>query len=293
VDAPLIRPLAHCGSRFYPIPQMHPVRLGLTKCIGAVVCLAAGVGCGSSSPAPGPSPPLPPAPIAPPAPGFSLAGKAHDTARRPLPEVLIQVVEGASVGLSAVSDLNGQFEFPGTFTGAIALRAEKPGYSPVMIELNSVFSAAVHRDIFLQDVRTADLTGEWTLTLTANESCEEIPGAVRTRRYMASVGAAQYPPGTFDVQLRSPTLVSHWTNTIQASVSGADAWFNIPSWDWGVGIAERVDQSGLFVWGVGYGSVSPSTIVGDLAGGFEYTDYSGAAPVVVKCESFQLTAARQ
>jgi hypothetical protein len=225
---------------------------------------------------------------------FSLAGTIYDTIRRPLSDVLIQVVEGPRMGASSVSDLAGHYELPGPFVGAVVLKAEKPGFTPVTIHHRSAVSGPSHRDIFLPSPETVELAGLWSVTLAATASCKEIPEAIRTRLYMAHPIGLQYRPHAFDVRLGSDTLFRHWTNTIVASVSGTDASFEIPAWDWGVGIAEDLGQSRqLFIWGEGAGSVSPSSMVGILTGGFEYTDYSGQAPVTVTCDSFQLRGVRQ
>ena len=96
------------------------------------------------------------------------------------------------------------------------------------------------------------------------------------------------------LKLQSDTLSSNWSNNIFVSVSVIDARFEIEAWDWGLGISENLGQSRqLYIWGEGGGSVGHSTLAGVLTGGFEYTDYSGQAPVRVKCKSFQLEAVRR
>ena len=249
--------------------------------IRTVLCLATWVGCESTSPSSLVE--------------YSLTGTVYDTARRPLAEVHIGVAAGSRVGVSAVSDGAGHYELPGTFTGAQVLRAEKPGFAPVTILHHSSVSGPSRRDIYLTNPETADVSGDWTVTLIANSSCTEIPEAIRTRSYRGSIRLENYPPHHFDSKLQSDALTSNWSNNISVSVSGTDARFEIEAWDWGLGIVEDLGQSrSLFIWGEGGGLAGHSTLVGALTGGFEYTDYSGQAPVgVIKCKSFQLEAVRR
>ncbi len=224
---------------------------------------------------------------------YSLTGTVYDTLRRPLADVQIRVAGGSRVGVSAVSDGAGRYELPGIFTGGVVLIAEKPGYTPDTIFLQPPVSGPIRRDIYLTNPET-DVTGDWTVTIIANDSCTEIPEAIRTRLYKGWIRLWNYPPHHFDLKLQSDTLFSHWSNNISVSAFGPDARFEIEAWDWGLGIAEDLGQSRqLFIWGEGGGSVGHSTMTGVLTGGFEYTDYSGPVPVGVKCKSFQLEAVRR
>jgi hypothetical protein len=220
-----------------------------------------------------------------------VSGTAYDTANRPLSDVLIQVV-GGQPRVSTVTDLAGRYELPGTFTEPLVLRAEKPGYVPVTVRHWSALPGPTRRDIFFPD--QLDLVGEWSITVTAHDSCHEIPQEVRTRVYMASIHLMQYSPLAFEIRLRGATLVSHWSNTVWVLPSGADARFEIPAWDWGLGIAEDLgDSRQLSIWGEGTGSVTTSTMAGVLTGGFEFTVYAGRAPSDIRCESFRLTGVKQ
>ena len=192
--------------------------------IRTVLCLATWVGCESTSPSSLVE--------------YSLTGTVYDTARRPLAEVHIGVAAGSRVGVSAVSDGAGHYELPGTFTGAQVLRAEKPGFAPVTILHHSSVSGPSRRDIYLTNPETADVSGDWTVTLIANSSCTEIPEAIRTRSYRGSIRLENYPPHHFDLKLQSDALTSNWSNNISVSVSGTDARFEIEAWDWGLGIVE-------------------------------------------------------
>lgn len=270
-------------------PEACQPCLRLLNRITTVLSLATCLGCDSASPASAPSPVPPPTP----APfEFSLSGTVYNTAWRPLAGALIQVVAGSGSGASAVSDLAGHYELPGPFTGSIILLAEKPGYAPVTIEHRASVSGQSQRDFVLLTPETADLAGEWSVRFEASDSCQEIPDAIRTRVYMASIERARYPPHEFSVRLRGGMLIPHWSNEILIAAAGGDARISIPAWDWGVGIAEDLGESkDLFIWGEGAGSVSAVTFVAVLEGGFEYTDHSGQS--TIKCESFQLAGVRR
>ena len=192
-------------------PQVAAMPRLITR-IGTVLWLATCVGCESTSPSSAPSL------LERTGPRWLntlLTGTVYDTARRPLAEVHIGVAEGSRVGVSAVSDGAGHYELPGTFTGALVLRAEKPGYAPVTIgHQPPPFSGPSRRDIYLTNPETADVTGDWSVTLIANSSCTEIPEAIRTRFYRGSIRLKNYPPHHFDLKLQSDTLSSNWSNNI-------------------------------------------------------------------------------
>jgi hypothetical protein len=219
----------------------------------------------------------------------------YDTVRRPLADVQINVAEGARTPVSVLTDGAGRYEVPGTLTGPVVLTAEKAGYVPSTDRLTMNLSGQIRRDMYLMGNDTVDPTGGWSVTLIANDSCRDMPEESRTRSYIGTIiGARNYPPSSFDLKLQSDTIVPHWSNNIVISVSRTDAHFDIPAWDWGLGIAEDLGQSRqLFIWGDGAGSVGRATMEGVLRGGFEHTDYSGGAPMTVKCELFQLKAVRR
>lgn len=260
---------------------MHPPRLVLVM---PMVCLTICVGCESTR-----TVPVTPSPV-----GYSLAGTVYDAALRPLAEVRIETVEGSRVGVSAVSDGAGHYELAGTFTGAVVLRAEKPGYSPITVRHEPPASPSSRsiRDIHLTDSESGNLTGDWTVTLMANASCKEIPETVRTRSYTASIRSSARPHH-FEIQLYGATLYKHWSNRISVSLSGTAGRFEIEAWDWGLGIAEDLGESRqLFIWGEGAGSATDSTIVAVLTGGFEYAEYAPPR-AMVNCESFDLKGFRR
>lgn len=134
--------------------------------------------------------PSPPGPTQPP---FSLQGDVRDTASRPLTGASVTVVNGARAGTTTLTNDAGRFSMPGTFNEtAITVVASKEGHSPETSSL-PVYSRPVEGSIVGLSFRleplapSANLAGEYTLTLTANNACTQLPEEARTRTYTASI----------------------------------------------------------------------------------------------------------
>ena len=170
--------------------------------VGAVL-LVLSLGC---SDADSPVRPTPPATLPPDSPTleYRLSGRVVDTAYRPLADASVEVVNGSRVGTIATTDQAGRFSMPGLFTGATTVRASKEGYVsdtntfpfrgalPPSVE-------AVEMQLYLQPLgASADMAGVYTLTLTADRACTNLPAELRTRTYTATVapGRSSYFVGT-------------------------------------------------------------------------------------------------
>lgn len=154
----------------------------------AAIVLLFSLGCadGKSPVAPTASPPEP-AQLT-----FSLAGDVRDTASRPLKDASVTVVNGPRAGTTAMTDDAGRFSMPGTFTqSAITAVASKEGYSPVTWNFPTPGRPAEGGKwvaFRLEPLApSANLTGEYTLTLTTDKACTTLPEEARTRTYTASV----------------------------------------------------------------------------------------------------------
>src|SRR5687768_14419244 len=117
---------------------------------------------------------------------FSLAGDVSDTASRPLKGASVAVVDGPRAGAATETDDAGRFSMPGTFTqSAITVIASKEGYSPATRSFptpgrpmqggNWGFSFRLE-----PLAPSANLSGEYTLTLTTDKACTRLPEAART-----------------------------------------------------------------------------------------------------------------
>jgi hypothetical protein len=159
--------------------------------LGAVVILVS-LGCGDAKVPVEPTPP----PVAPALQDFQLSGAVSDTANRPLAGSKVEVVDGSRAGTVATTDESGRFSMPGTFTGNITLRASKDGYIPETRLLfrpgpplppgnaGGAWGVAFHLEPLGP---SANLAGEYTLTLTADRTCSNLPAEARTRTYTATI----------------------------------------------------------------------------------------------------------
>ncbi len=168
------------------------------RCLAAVV-LVFTLGCedGKSPVQPTPLNPAAPAPTPPLV--FSVNGTVQDTASRPLAGARVEVIAGDRSGTFETTDRNGRFRMPGTFTGTVTIAASKDGY-------HSASSTAPHPQYLLRlavpppadlgfsmslslqpDGPPANISGEYTLTITTDRSCSRLPDEVRTRTYKATI----------------------------------------------------------------------------------------------------------
>jgi hypothetical protein len=124
---------------------------------------------------------------------FTLAGSVSDTANRPLSGASVTVVNGPRAGTIAVTDGRGRFSMDGSFTQtAVTLVASKDGYKTETSSL-PFFGRPLEAGNWsfgfsLEPLApSANLAGEYTLTVTTDRACSSLPDAARTRTYRASI----------------------------------------------------------------------------------------------------------
>jgi hypothetical protein len=157
----------------------------------AVIVLVFALGCadGKSPVEPSPSAPEPPLLT------FTLAGSVSDTASRPLKGVSVTVVNGPRAGTATTTDDRGRFSMPGTFTlSAITVTAANEGYSTLTRSFpppnRPVEGGNWWFSFSLEPLGpSANLSGDYTLTLTSNKGCTKLPEEARTRAYKVSIVA--------------------------------------------------------------------------------------------------------
>lgn len=170
--------------------------------LAAVVLLfAAACEDGKSPVQPTPSTPVSPQPAPPLV--FSLSGSVQDTASRPLAGVRVEVIAGDRSGTFETTDSNGRFRMPGTFTGTVTLAGSKDGYHQesqtlpypqTLRRLPSLENLNLWTNLSLQpDGPPANITGEYTLTITADRSCSTLPDEVRARTYSVTIVPGERP----------------------------------------------------------------------------------------------------
>lgn len=151
--------------------------------------------CDSHAPAPGIT--APEALVPPALQDFQMSGAVTDTVNRPLNGARVEVIDGSRAGTVATTDEAGRFSMPGTFTGNITVTVSKDGY---MRETRPLFrgqfpmGGAGQRIEFYFRLESLlpspNLAGVYTLTLTADNACHNLPAEARTRTYAATVTAS-------------------------------------------------------------------------------------------------------
>jgi hypothetical protein len=131
-----------------------------------------------------------------------------------------------------------------------------------------------------------DIAGEYTLTLTADNSCTHLPVVARTRIYTARVVAvpSSLSSNSYNIALSGADFYpSNVNNRLSVGVSGSFA--RIFSFDYGIGIAEQVAPSRyVSIWGGANAEITGSMISGVWSGGFEYCEGPGAGPGFYRCD---------
>ena len=221
-------------------------------------------------------------------PQFSLSGIVQDTAFRPLADVNIEVVGGPRDGANATTNASGRYVLPGTFTETVSLRASKAGYVPVVKSYSPSISGAQDLSFSLEPATpSANIAGEYTLTLSADSTCANLPAVARTRSYAATIAreASSFSSQFYKISLSGGTFYpSNLNNSLTVGVAGSFA--SVRSFDYGIGIAEQVAPSTyVSIWGASKAEIIGATISGVWSGGFEYCEGSGAGPGFYRCST--------
>jgi carboxypeptidase family protein len=192
---------------------------------------------------------------------FSLAGDVRDTASRPLKGASVVVVDGPRAGAATTTDDAGRFSIPGTFTqSALTVIASKEGYSPATWSFPRpglpMQGGNWGLSFSLEPLApSANLVGEYTLTLTTDTACTRLPEMARTRSYTASI-VSGWRATTFVGTLSDARIVPVpiWAPSFQAGVADDFA-------DLSLGLVEQLsDGTYLAISGGAAARVEPSGI---------------------------------
>jgi hypothetical protein len=236
------------------------------------------LGCGTAPSPVQPTPPVVAVPVV--TQQFRLEGGVSDTAWRALGDVRVQVLNGPRAGTVATTDEHGHFSMPGTFSGPITLEASKDGYrsrtnnwpSPGRVPPADVEYVGMW--FYLQPLGpSANVAGEYTLTLTAADSCTNLPNEARTRTYTATITAVSET--SFAVRLSGARFYSSYSRATVV-VAGDFAGILAASSDRGQnesgpGIVEQLGESTFVsIEGGGGTSFGPTGMTVAFDGYFEY-----------------------
>jgi hypothetical protein len=245
-----------------------------------VVCC---LGCGEDR-----LPTAAPSPVA-----YQLMGWVNDTAARPLADATVEIVDGFRAGEFVTTDGRGQFRLPGTFTGAVSIRASKSGYAPLTKRLEASHSGA-HSVSFslVVDGPTADIAGHYVVTFAADAGCD-IPDVAKVRSYSIAINrtSSVLPHNYVGVLSGATFFPSTQNDRMYFAVAGDVARFFVDPYEDGVIIAEEVAPSTyVSIWGVGDLRVGATGLSGSMSGEMAYctsparANYSCLVPES-KCQS--------
>lgn len=173
----------------------------------AVVLVAHGlaVGCRdhhgipSSVTAPSPSgpTPIPQAPSSGP-----VSGGVYDTAYRPLAGAVVEALDGSRAGTSTTADAEGAFTFEGVFDGTTRFRASRDGHVANVLFVDARRTPRGIDFYLLPTTQPVNLAGDYTMTVTADAACTDMPAEARSRTYRAAIVPNGASPATyFDVSV--------------------------------------------------------------------------------------------
>jgi hypothetical protein len=284
-----------------------------------VLIVSLGVaGCGGSPSTPTDARQPAPQPAPPPAPSSTpqLAGIVYDSAERPLSGARVEVLDGPQAGQWTLTDGTGSYGFNGTFDDATRFRATLTGHVPA-IGTRGPRCAPCNPNwwlyFFLQpDGASADLTGDYTLTIAADPACSDLPASARARTYTARIAHAVYarhpPETTFKLTVDGASFVSGY-GTLDVFVAGSAVTAEVGDLHGAPGLVEQVAETTYLTFG---GSISgavttPLRITASFNGFIEQCELAEAwgarrnctsAPTVSRVSSctsarHQLTLSRQ
>ena len=237
-----------------------------------LLLLAGGLGCNSRSPtAPGTVTPTGPTAGAS-TNGITIAGHVFDRAWRPLVSARIEVLDGPNAGMSTTTNASGEFRLTGAFDETMRFRASTPGHRDETLGLPARCERCIPNFwIYFsldRDTPAIELTGEYTLTFTADASCAVLPEEFRTRAFDVRVGpslggvAAQ-----FVVALQGGSFLPGY-DKFDIGVAGDHFAGVLGDFHGSPGIAEQVGVD-TFLGFEGSASAVVSADAGTVAGAFD------------------------
>jgi hypothetical protein len=264
----------------------------------AALLLILGAFAGAACNSPSPSAVVPTAPtsmVATPAPpsGVAMSGKVYDTGNRPLAGATVEVVNGASAGLKVTTLADGSYALRGEFDAGTQFRATKAGYetglrpmAPFCQQCNPNFWVYFFLAL---PVAPANLANDYTVTVTADPVCTQLPGHARQRSYTTKIvpNATQPTPANtlFAATVDGANLVAGLTwQGLWFAVAGDYLEVSMGDLHGQPGVLEQTAENGFFsVGGLGtttLGSSGVSQISTTFEGEIIHCELkSGVAPL--------------
>ena len=205
----------------------------LLRTARVVLIALACASCGSNNPMPGPS--ADPQEVLP---LRTLTGIVSDQIFRPIAGVRIAIV---GTGLSTVTGDDGRFELMGGMGIPTTVLVTKEGYAaethtviwlPDPTRDNLVVSLAARNSV--------DISGEYTMTLSADSACADLPGEARSRTYTASIVATGPASQRYRVTVRGDSVVLNSDFTNEGGVVGDFVALNFFAYPYGPSVVDQI-----------------------------------------------------
>jgi hypothetical protein len=196
---------------------------------------------------------------------FKLSGTIRD-ASGTVENVVIQVTSGTGTGLSTNSTFSGRYALFGV-AGVVGLRASAPGYTTQ--ELQVTVEGHGVRDVDISPVsEPVEVSGNWTLVVTASSACSDTWPAQARKREVAATVTQQ---GTRLI-IRFPNAANPSTNN-PARIAGPTFSMNLYYDDYYLdySLMERISPTEwVGINGDLTGTATSNSITGELVGNFHY-----------------------
>ena len=224
---------------------------------------------------------------APPVPGTILMkGTVSDTAFRHVTGAKIEVLNGPQSGMTTTSDQQGEFTLIGVFDDATRFRASKDGFAiaerplgPFCERCNPTRWVNFSLEVLAAPV---DISGDYSMTVTVDNVCSQMPAAVRTRTYAVQIPRSGSSPANayFVVYPTGADFVKGWGG-FEGGVSGNDIGF------WFESLVEQVSPNSYLIIGA-YASATvnaseTSTLVTVASGRIDFCTVDPSSGVLDDC----------
>ena len=179
---------------FAVVPRVEAAAINLRRSVLVVLVALTGASCGS-----GPTSPI--------GTQRTVSGWVQDTAFRRIAGVQVAIV---GTNLSTVTGADGSYELTGHMTDLAVVRVAKEGYAPQTRATGWGLDDPTRTFmLFMLEAlsQPVDVSGEFTMTLIADNACPDLPSESRSRTYNASMVPTNSTRTQYRLTVQGPTLL--------------------------------------------------------------------------------------
>src|SRR5688572_14279181 len=168
----------------------------------------------------------------------TLTGVVSDAVSRPIAGVRIAIV---GTSLSTVTGDDGRYELTGGMGVPTTVLVTKEGYAA---ETHTVIwlpdRARDHLVVSLAALSSVDISGDYTMTLSADSACADLPSEARSRTYTASIVATGPGSPRYRVTVRGDSVVLNSDFTNEGGVVGDFVALNFFGYPYGPTVVDQI-----------------------------------------------------